>query len=275
MAVWPNGLRTKPDFTSLYLGYPGHYGLDMKNFDINYAVLGGTVVTSGWSPLGGGYMVEILADNGDLHRYLHNAKGLLVVKGQRVETGQAVAYQGNSGLSTGKHLHFAVRLGGIGGRYTDPLPYLEALVGSTPASTGTTKLEEEEDMPQYDLIQSDDNTVWWCVDRVLRYAIPNQAALDTYKVFYKQKTNFTAKVVKKSDAQAEAYGSPVYSNPLNRYATPKNVTDATTDILAAVGTGGTGGSSGSVNLQPVLDAVTAIPAATIKLMPKTGTINLS
>jgi hypothetical protein len=28
-------------------------------------------------------------------------------------------------------------------------------------------------------------------------------------------------------------------------------------------------------LQPVLDAVTAIPAATVKLMPKTGTINLS
>jgi len=145
MAVWPNGLRTKPDFTSLYLGYPGHYGLDMKNFDINYAVLGGTVVTSGWSPLGGGYMVEILADNGDLHRYLHNAKGLLVVKGQRVRTGQAVAYQGNSGASTGKHLHFAVRLGGIGGRYTDPLPYLEALVGSKPAGSKPTTIDETEE----------------------------------------------------------------------------------------------------------------------------------
>jgi len=158
MAVWPNGLKTKPDFTSLYLGYPGHYGLDMKNFDINYAVLGGTVVTSGWSPTGGGYMVEILADNGDLHRYLHNAKGLLVSKGQRVETGQALAYQGNSGLSFGKHLHFAVRLGGIGGSYTDPLPYLKALVGPQLAGgEGTTidesneeeEEEEEEEMKPF------------------------------------------------------------------------------------------------------------------------------
>jgi hypothetical protein len=36
-----------------------------------------------------------------------------------------------------------------------------------------------------------------------------------------------------------------------------------------------GGSNVATNFQPVLDAVTAIPAATVKLMPKTGTINLS
>lgn len=116
-------------------------------------------------------------------------------------------------------------------------------------------------MPQYDLIQSDDDTVWWCVDRILRYAIPNQAALDTYEVFYKQKTGFTAKVVKKSDAQAEAYGSPVYANPLERYATPKNVTDATKTIVAAVGTGSGGGGGGTTNLQPVLDKIAEIPTA--------------
>ena len=151
MAVWPNGLKTRPDFTSLWLGYPGHYGLDMKNFDINHAVLGGIVVTARWSILGGGWIVEILADNGDLHRYLHNRKGLLVSEGQRVETGQQLAHQGNSGRSFGKHLHFAVRIGGRWGNYTDPLPYLEALVGSVPAGGDITPIaeteqEEEEDM---------------------------------------------------------------------------------------------------------------------------------
>jgi len=149
MAVWPNGLRTKPDFTSLWLGYPGHHGLDMINFDTNCAVMGGTVLWAGYQSTGGGYVVGVLADNGDYHRYLHNKRGLLVRRGQRVRTGQALAYQGTSGFSTGKHLHFAVRKGGRWGRYINPLPYLEALVGSTPAGNKPTPIvteEEEDDM---------------------------------------------------------------------------------------------------------------------------------
>jgi len=137
--LWPNGLRTKPAFTTLWKGYVGHNGLDMINFDINHAVLGGTVVTAGYSVFGGGYLVEILATNGDLHRYLHNLKGLFVRVGQVVVTGQALGYQGSTGFSTGKHLHFAVRKGGKWGSYVDPLPYVEALVGSTSASVSKTE----------------------------------------------------------------------------------------------------------------------------------------
>lgn len=135
--VWPNGLKTKPDFTALWQGYPGHYGLDMINFDINHAVLGGTVVTAGYQFTGGGWVVEILATNGDFHRYLHNRKGLLVTVGQKVATGQALGYQASTGMSTGKHLHFGVRKGGRWNNYVDPLPYLEALVGSAPAGGGS------------------------------------------------------------------------------------------------------------------------------------------
>ena len=149
MAVWPNGSRTRPDFSSTWQSYKGHNGLDMKNFDINHAVLGGTVVTARWSILGGGWIVEILADDGHLHRYLHNLKGLLVKRGQRVETGQRLGYQGSTGKSTGKHLHFAVRKGGRWGNYIDPLPYLQALIGSAPAGGNTTLIidtEQESDM---------------------------------------------------------------------------------------------------------------------------------
>lgn len=152
-AVWPNGLRTRPDFTSTWQSYKGHDGLDMINFDINHAVMGGTIATASFSVFGGGYIVEVLADNGHLHRYLHNLKGLLVKRGQRVETGQRLGYQGSTGNTTGKHLHFAVRKGGRWGKYIDPLPYLEALVGSSPAGGETSTIsteeqEEDEDMPK-------------------------------------------------------------------------------------------------------------------------------
>jgi len=143
MAVWPNGSRTRPAFTSLWKGYPGHNGLDMINFDINHAVMGGTVLAAGYQSTGGGHVVGVLADNGDYHRYLHNKRGLLVRRGQRVKTGQGLGYQGTSGFSTGKHLHFAVRKGGRWGSYIDPLPYLEALVGSAPAGGDGTIIIEK------------------------------------------------------------------------------------------------------------------------------------
>jgi len=131
LALWPNGLTTPPDTSSTWLSYPRHYGCDFKNFDVNRAVMGGDVVTAGWSYLGGGYIVEVLADIGDLHRYLHNAIGLFVTVGERVEAGEPLAYQGTTGLSTGKHLHFAVRIGGRAGKYVDPFAYLAALVATT------------------------------------------------------------------------------------------------------------------------------------------------
>ena len=162
MAVWPNGSRTRPDFSSTWQSYKGHNGLDMKNFDINHAVMGGTVVTARWSILGGGWIVEILADDGHLHRYLHNLKGLLVKRGQRVETGQRLAYQGSTGKSTGKHLHFAVRKGGRWGNYIDPLPYLQALVGSAPAASDTTPFQtfpEGDSMPA--VIERTEGTPEW------------------------------------------------------------------------------------------------------------------
>jgi len=144
---------TITDTTSTWMSYPNHYGCDFKNFDINRAVMGGAVVTSGWSFGGAGYLVEVLADTGDLHRYLHN-KTLLVSVGERVEAGDALGYQGSTGLAFGKHLHFAVRLGGRGGTYVDPFAYLAALVAVTAlaysALTLITETEEEieDNMPQ-------------------------------------------------------------------------------------------------------------------------------
>jgi len=54
--------------------------------------------------------LRVLHDDGTMALYAHLAAGsLLVQPGQRVTRGQRVAASGNTGFSTGPHLHFAVQ----------------------------------------------------------------------------------------------------------------------------------------------------------------------
>ncbi len=53
----------------------------------------------------------VLKHAGDLTTvYAHNNK-LLVKKGQRIKKGQQIAWSGNTGRSSGPHLHFEIRKG--------------------------------------------------------------------------------------------------------------------------------------------------------------------
>ena len=57
-----------------------------------------------------GNFVRILHDDGTMGVYLHLQKGSVsVAQGQRVETGGYLARSGNTGNSTGPHLHFVVQ----------------------------------------------------------------------------------------------------------------------------------------------------------------------
>ncbi|HHT67821.1 MAG TPA: peptidoglycan DD-metalloendopeptidase family protein [Firmicutes bacterium] len=71
------------------------------------AAADGRVTFAGWN---GGYGILVIIDhgNGIETRYAHNSR-LNVKVGQRVTRGETVAYSGNTGVSTGPHVHFEIR----------------------------------------------------------------------------------------------------------------------------------------------------------------------
>lgn len=79
----------------------------------------GTVVKAGWGS-GYGYVVYIQHSDGRQTRYGHLSK-VLVSAGQTVSQGQRIALSGNTGVSTGPHLHFEMLIGGV---QVNPLKYL-------------------------------------------------------------------------------------------------------------------------------------------------------
>lgn len=80
---------------------------------------GGTVSIAGWQS-GYGYVVYINHPDGKQTRYGHLSK-VLVSAGQKVKQGQKIALSGNTGRSTGPHLHFEIR---VGGQAVNPFNYI-------------------------------------------------------------------------------------------------------------------------------------------------------
>lgn len=107
-----------------------------------HAVADGTVTARYWEA-GGGNVLKIKHSHGLETLYLHLSKfasGIAV--GTRVKQNQVVAYSGNTGRSTGPHLHYGVKQNG---KYINPQK-----VPSTP----TTPISEES-RPAFDAMKSD------------------------------------------------------------------------------------------------------------------------
>ena len=114
---------------SAYFGQAGvnwmsmHTGID---FPVSYgttvmAATDGTVRTQ-WNSAYGNMMI-VTAKDGTETWYCH-LSSYQVASGTTVKAGDAIAYSGNSGNSTGPHLHFEVRPGG--GSAIDPLAWLQS-----------------------------------------------------------------------------------------------------------------------------------------------------
>ena len=123
--IWPlkGVITSKFGYRRLRIaGSNFHTGLDIDGVtgDPIKAAVPGEVVFAGRR---GGYgkLVIVRAENGNLYYYAHCSK-ILVDEGQSVAIGEVIAKVGNTGRSTGSHLHFEIR---VNNKAVDPLPLLE------------------------------------------------------------------------------------------------------------------------------------------------------
>lgn len=86
-----------------------------------YATADGVVTFAGWQS-GYGRLVKIQHEFGIETRYAHQSQ-ILVKVGQRVSRGEQIGAMGNSGHSTGTHLHYEIR---VQGKAVDPMTYIKA-----------------------------------------------------------------------------------------------------------------------------------------------------
>lgn len=103
---WPTSRYT---ISCAYLCYSGHYALDISAYvgQPVYAADNGVIVQAGWNGAYG-YSILINHNNGYYTRYAHLSK-VDVSVGQVVAGGQLIGKAGNTGNSTGPHLHFEIR----------------------------------------------------------------------------------------------------------------------------------------------------------------------
>jgi murein DD-endopeptidase MepM/ murein hydrolase activator NlpD len=108
--AWPSGGSITSKFG--YRWGRNHNGIDLgvSTGTPIKASDGGKITFSGWKG-GYGYLVIIDHENGYSTYYGHNS--ILKVKaGERVYKGQTISLSGNTGNSTGPHLHFEIRKNG-------------------------------------------------------------------------------------------------------------------------------------------------------------------
>jgi len=127
---YPSVLPIKNTYITSYFGYRRnpfggrssefHTGVDLKaRYQDVSATASGVVVESKYLA---GYGYTVLIDHGDgiMTKYAHNSK-LYTSVGDEVKRGDIIARSGNSGRSTGPHLHYEILLYGVP---QNPLDYL-------------------------------------------------------------------------------------------------------------------------------------------------------
>ena len=128
--IWPSDARyiTSPfgDRNQPTAGAStNHKGVDIGAswYSKVYAAQSGKVIQAGWNG-GYGYSVTIHHDHGVSTLYAH-LDSYNVRVGQQVSRGQVIGKCGSTGISTGPHIHYEVRVNGV---QIDPLPYLPGYI---------------------------------------------------------------------------------------------------------------------------------------------------
>ena len=117
----PYGTRMHPIFGASKF----HNGIDLAaNYENVYSVLDGIVTETGWDNNGGGNYIKVNHFNRFETAYLHLSEIYYRV-GEFVKAGFIIAKSGNSGNSTGPHLHFYVK---EFGQNINPTQFLNDLI---------------------------------------------------------------------------------------------------------------------------------------------------
>ncbi|MDD4364801.1 MAG: peptidoglycan DD-metalloendopeptidase family protein [Synergistales bacterium] len=113
----PFGTRVHPTFKTKTV----HTGIDIdgKRGDPVGAAAAGEVLFAGW--LRGYGQIVVLDHGGDLTTVYAHLSKISVAEGDRVTVGQTIGLVGDTGVATGHHLHFEVR---VNGEARDPMRYL-------------------------------------------------------------------------------------------------------------------------------------------------------
>jgi murein DD-endopeptidase MepM/ murein hydrolase activator NlpD len=129
-SIWP--IKGGIGHISMYFGqnenpftgqYYIHKGIDLSTYrqgDPVVATADGQVVTIDFDKDGFGNYIIIKHKHGYYTRYAH-LQYAKAKAGQRVQQGETIGYIGNTGLSTGPHLHYEVH---IGSDVVDPYKYI-------------------------------------------------------------------------------------------------------------------------------------------------------
>lgn len=118
------GARTGDGFGPRGAGF--HSGVDLLIAEGTpvVAVRNGSVRFVADEAGGGGNTAYLTADDGTAFQYAHLADFAGVDR--RVSAGEVLGHVGHTGNATTPHLHFGVRLHGVGGTRVDPAPSLRA-----------------------------------------------------------------------------------------------------------------------------------------------------
>ena len=98
-----------------------HNGIDIKAVTGTPVKAATNGIATVWSDKINGNGIKIKADNGLTFGYAHLSKSL-IKNGEKVKAGQIIALTGNTGRSTGAHLHFSIK--DKTGHYLNPSLYV-------------------------------------------------------------------------------------------------------------------------------------------------------